>query len=333
MNMQGQRLLPLLYFPTTALFIDDNPLFLSAIRLKIDKKTPILLYDDPEKALDLLCKKTSRLDILIRNEVERLYAEEEACNLPANISTVLKLYLEIYNKYRFAEISTIVIDYSMPYLDGVALCREIKQLPIKKIMLTATAEHQKAVQLFNEGLIDYFIRKDSLDLHLELNNAIQKAQWDYFENVSQPLLDYLRARKQFSYLQEVQSISHTNRSFSEYYLLDSSGSTLFIDFDGKPTWFISKPSQELESYYDIALYQDADDAILKGLQNKNVVPFFFTEEDQQMPVNQWGGYLHEAISFPVFNGYYAVINGHVNYQLDEHKVFSYKEHLQEKQLV
>lgn len=46
-------------------------------------------------------------------------------------------------------------------------------------MLTATADHHAAVQLFNEGLIDYFILKDSLDMHVELNNAIQNAQFNY----------------------------------------------------------------------------------------------------------------------------------------------------------
>ncbi len=69
------------------------------------------------------------------------------------------IHREIYNSKRFLENTVLVIDYAMPVMHGMEVCKELSHLPIKKLMLTGEADDKLAVQAFNQKLINKFIRK------------------------------------------------------------------------------------------------------------------------------------------------------------------------------
>lgn len=321
----------LLYFPTTVLFIDDDPLFLSTIGFNLDKHTPFKLCEKPQDALALLQDAPSVHEELqhIITDLESTDAEvSDEYSLKANIRS---LYQTIYNAERFSYISTVVIDYSMPYLNGAELCEQLRASPVKKIMLTGEADHQTAVELFNQGLIDHFIIKNSPNMQAELTQAIQKAQLAYFEQASASLFDYLmKLPGSFKHIDLAKHAAHLfkDHSFSEYYVLDGAGSMLLIDRHGKTTWVIVKSANDIECYADIALDQDAPENIVQLLEEKSALPFFFTAADHQIPANQWAPYLHTTREFSgVDDHYYALIEDSSTYDLNSNKILFHSDYL------
>lgn len=323
----------LLYFPTTVLFVDDDPMFLSNIGFKIDKRIPIELCNKPQKSLELL-RSTSLVDDVIQKLFTNLDDDGDINMDLLFKNTIKKIHTEIYNEDRFTYISAVVIDYSMPNINGVELCKRIADIPTKKIMLTGEADHVTAVQLFNDGLIDSFIVKDSSKMAEELGAAIEKAQLAYFERVSAGLLDSLLgispifANDKFS--QHFQQVFRRSESL-EYYILDVSGSFLFVDDAGKSTWMIVKSDEEIESYYDIAVDQDAPQDIIRSLKERSMIPFFFTESDQKLPASKWLSYLHQAKKINGLEGhYYTVIKDNPIYRLEAENIFSHRDYLRKQ---
>ena len=91
-------------------------------------------------------------------------------------------YEKIYDDNRFAGISTVVLDYNMS-TDGLELSKQIRRncSYIKIIMLTGEADENLAIEAFNEGLIDKFIRKSSTTFFNEIKRYICKFNIEFFD--------------------------------------------------------------------------------------------------------------------------------------------------------
>ena len=198
-------------------------------------------------------------------------------------------------------------------------------------MLTGAADFQMATQLFNSGLIDHFIVKNPPEMRDQLNTSIQKMQAAYFEQASYPLLHCINKKNSClsepSFWQFIHDFFNEN-GFSEYYLIDESGSFLFIDYSGRPTWLVVKSTNEIESFYNIAVDNEAPEAVVSSLQKKEKIPFFFTEQDNKVPVSNWSAYLHDAQ--PLLESkhfYYAIVQNHPGYDLDKNKILLHRGYL------
>lgn len=326
----------LCYFPTTVLFVDDDPAFLFNIGFEMNGKIAVKTCEKPRDALELLEQQVTIKDLLDKSGI--YWNEKSSDNIPANWvmkTDIRNLYKEIYNPSRFSLISTLVMDYSMPGLNGAKLCEMLKDHPVKKIMLTGAADYSTAVELFNSGIIDHFIVKDSPKMAGQLNLAIHEAQKAYFEQASAPLIRSLPkdsfCLSDVTFWRFVSHFFYTNHFF-EYYVIDESGSVLFIDYAGRPTWIVVKSQNEIEGLWSVAYDNEAPAGVIQALEKKEKIPFFFVNEDEHVPVSDWARYLHPAISLPELDGYYyAVINDkHLSYCLDEDKLLSYKDYLEKR---
>jgi CheY-like chemotaxis protein len=56
-------------------------------------------------------------------------------------------------------ISVIVCDYAMPGMDGLEFFAQLGDPDIRRVLLTALCDEQRAVQAFNRGLIHQFVHK------------------------------------------------------------------------------------------------------------------------------------------------------------------------------
>lgn len=89
-------LLPLFSYPTTAVWVDDDPSFVATI--------PHLL--------------------------ESRYFKTFNEQITASSSSALReLSAQIC---RYNEVSVIVVDYDMPHMNGIDMCRLLKEKPVKK---------------------------------------------------------------------------------------------------------------------------------------------------------------------------------------------------------
>lgn len=321
-----------LYFPTTVLLVDDDKGFLTSVSLKLTRSIPAKLCDDPESALCLL-KENIYADNLENNLKKFILESKNQCeNECGKLYTRLPLYQEVYNSERFRHISTAIVDYSMPNINGRQFFEKLRESPIRKIMLTGEADYKMAVEMFNEGLIEKFVVKNSPDMMLKINESIEQATFDYFAALSAKidrLFSHHTPIETTNQIVEKFLLNHfISQRFSERYTLDGMGSTLFVDREGNVQWVIVKSSEEIDAYLDIAQDHEAPSEIINSLSSREKIPFFWTESDDKVPVYEWGRFLHSATYLD--KGYYfAYLSNPSSYPLDADMILSHQKYLEQ----
>jgi len=325
----------LCYYPTTVAIIDDSESFLAMIDKKMGKNQPRRLYSNPSLALQEInaaAKSGRQLENVLKNvPVEKV--EEMDVKLNADVIIDIdfnKLCLEAYNAERFGQVSTVLVDYSMPDMDGIEFCRNLKDKMIEKIMITAVADYKLAAQAFNEKIIDGFILKDAPHLFEDINSSITVAQDNYFKNIYgvDGILGCL-FRNQLpcdnrNYSKFLESIS-AQINFIEYYTLDKAGSILFLNEAAEQTYLMVKSNNDLDDLYAIAKDNGASKAILGALRDKKAAPVLISENDYAASVNDWKMYPLQVI--PSKEGYfYSLISGNSIDMLDLKRTVSFQQY-------
>jgi len=297
------------YSPTTVVLIDDDRKFLNSIEGLLDgNQACFQFFDNPKKTLDFLINKKS--DPFTKRCV--LSPEEEQLDHLTLDIDVRAIHQESRNPQRFAEISVVVSDYAMPAMNGLELCEQLKDKPYKKLLLTCEADEKLAVKAFNHGLIDQFVRKDAPNFEVTINQAIHDLQKHYFHDLSRTIVNTLvaDAMQPATFFTDPTFMQHFDEiakpvQMSEFYLMDSSGSFMFLDINGNPKWFAVKNEAEMQAFAEYA--RDADEKnpeVIKLLEERRVVPYFHTDEDLQTGAEDWLPYLHPAQKISGKDAYY-----------------------------
>ena len=181
------RLFPY-YFPTTAVFVDDNPSFLRSLALELPEELAFQTFENAEAALERINRTSSAPPLY-----QRCFTQIGLPGASANATEKLihldlsQIELEISNTERFQEVSVVVVDFDMPAIDGLEFCKRITNPRIRKILFTGVADEKIAVQAFNAGIIDRFIIKSQPDAVSAVRKAVLELQQRYFEAISETL--------------------------------------------------------------------------------------------------------------------------------------------------
>jgi CheY-like chemotaxis protein len=325
----------LCYHPTTTVLVDDNQDFLQVIKMELEQSLCCQAYIDPGKALHFF-----KHEYALKPFTQRCFMtspEERLDHLFFNLNLRL-IHKEIEAVKRFNEVAVVVLDYTMPRMNGLSLARELKALApnLQLILLTGEADHELAVQAFNEGIIDKFIKKSTPDLSHVLLEAIKALEHKYFVNLSQTIFDKLNGSSDkllrlhnpiFCQFFAELCVQH---QAVEYYLVDSSGSFVLINKYGEPTWLAVLTHDELIEFYQFALLEKAPVNVLEALQQKSKLPFFYSEQDLTIPPRDWLQYLHAAEQLHGTDFYYALSSNKALYNWHEHNLTSYQEFMAEQ---
>ena len=185
--------------------------------------------------------------------------------------------------------------------DAIELEQEVNELDIEEKDLTKAAKKlEKAIE---ELKIQYFKRRSSVifqSLPIESQNLL-----------SSP-----------AYQQVFESIQANSNSV-EYYLIDESGSFLFLDQCGEPTWFVVRKYHDIQAQYQLAEGLGVPEAILNLLRGHDNLLFMLSIEDERQPPERWGDYIHPAEALSE-NHCYAVITNRTKNKLQWNKVCCYQ---------
>ena len=189
----------------------------------------------------------------------------------------------IYDKIRFYHVAILVIDYEMPDINGIEFCQKLKDRKIFRIMLTAEADKDTAIKAFNNGLIDKFILKTNGKLYLEITFAVQELTQRYFKEISSSIINRHTSSigalfSNESYLQLFAEIVSKVQPV-EYYLVDNSGSFVFLDKDANPTWLIVKHKKELDEQVELLQGYDVPDQIIESVTKKEKYYFCYQKKN------------------------------------------------------
>lgn len=288
------------YHPSTATFVDDKKGFLKALKHRLPSHLIATYFSNPLNALlDIKNHDSFQYESLhpLFSMDEQLYESETH-----NSETYFGLRLdEIFNTAcdakRFSTQSVVIVDCMMPEIDGINFCRQLKEYPIKKIMLTANSDHTMAVKAFNEKIIDYFLLKDSPNLIPELTRAIEEMQQNYFNSLIERKLGGVLGKTvpllNNPFMVDFYEKLMRELNATEHYLLDRWGSMVFLGRDGTPTTLIISPASVLDTYAAIAEDQDYPKTAEALLTRKKLL-FFPTKMDCMRPVSDWSAFLLDA---------------------------------------
>ena len=303
--------IPMYYFPSTTLFLDDSPDFLLNFVLQLDEGVAYRIFDAPRKALDYIHQKTCALEIINRRNHQ---AEQGSMVIPPTI----------FNPHRFAEVSVVIIDYAMPGMDGLEFCRQIENQHIKKILLTGQADEKLAIQAFNEGLIHRYVKKNDVNAAQLITKSIYELQLAYFQGMSEKighergiLLPVCFQDKAFAAL--FQQICEEHKII-EYYMIDSSGSFLMLDEDANTSMLIVKREGDL--FLDAQRARENHEAttIIDSLARGDSISFLKNGELCSAPA-------HRLFADEPY--YYAYIKGNAFAEMRSQKILSYHRYLEE----
>ena len=329
-------------YPTMVLMVDDNPRFLMHLAAKLDSAFHFKFETDPRNALSLMSKKS-----LLQETLRSCFVgEDSGLELDIQEDAVHQYYRSIHfgnllklleNPDRFNEVSVIVVDYAMPGMNGIELCRALSKHPARKILLTGEADHRIAVEAFNEGLIHRFVLKQTQEnaLYEELNAVISEMQNVYFSTSSRRLLSALDLDALASDALLVEEVNRIQAQYQnlEFYLMNSRGTFLLMDETGRPQIFLCESFKTLESYAQMAQENGASSVLQKALLEKTHLPCLFRAKNEDLNFQDWDQAL-VPIHLSTESGFFCALTNQAPYGFESMKIASYdrfiEKHLKEE---
>jgi len=246
--------LPPIYFPTTVALIDDDPIFLERLQFTLSASpSSFLSFSSAVHAKQSLVPKIN----LQKGASTWLSRCEDSEGFEERVIDIKigAMHKELYIKNRFEEISCMVVDYQMPHVNGLELCRSIKNLKVQKILLTGAVDESFAIDALNSGVIDHYLDKSDPDLSIKLKQAITNAQKNYFWQRS------LGLWQETNFIDEVGALTDPvwlnyfykcQKDFQavEYYMIEAKGSFLFVDKAGKLGGLFTNTDETWNSVHD-----------------------------------------------------------------------------------
>ena len=296
------------YFPTKVILVDDNPSFLDNLGLKLSDNHLVETYSDPFEALEVIEQNVQNSVFGMLSDVMMEVNDEED---DSNHYTIDFNQLHALANKAYAEhpISVVIVDYSMPGLNGIEFCKRLSHIPALKIMLTGNTDFKLAVDAFNGGVIDKFLIKDTDHMLREITDSIGVCQDKFFIKSSNSLLNCLSASKN-TWIHSKEHMEHFKKiteelSIVEYYLLNATGTYLLLSKNGRRYYFTAFDDNQLEDYLDIAENTKADPVLLKKIRDKTHAPILINDEDYKIPASDWDCLLQSIERKGA--GYYCVI--------------------------
>lgn len=322
------------FHPTTVLIVDDDQLLIKTMETWLQAhRTPFVSFQNPKDAL--LYAHTQEQ----KHPVEKHFfsAYPDVANITELQRGDLLIKLETSNFFhllenpeRFSQVSVAIIDYDMPGMTGLEMCRALKDLPIKKIMLTGRASQNQAINAFNERIIDCFLSKHDPELENKLRAEIEQLQRAFFsENTETLKLACSLQETEFitdPVFQKIFLTSSNKHNVVEYYLNTHPPGLLMFTATGQPIMLLVYDQQRLRAHYEIAQEANAPQGLLHKLQSEQILPLFPTKSGyyEKYVKDNWQNYLWSAQKLNGHKDWYIsfLINeDFLNYGLDKFASF------------
>lgn len=280
------------YFPTQIALIDDDTNFLKSLAFSFPIDFPIYCFDQAWKALNYF-QNIIHVPHVSRALLLKFHDAYQRPPLEFSLNEDI-VFKHLREPTRFHEISTAVVDFLMPEMDGLALSKYINK-PIKKIILTGAADKDRTLQAFNAKQIDnYFLKNDAISMQM-IALCFEEYQHNYFANLTQSMRDFLGLHHYLNnkVFQNYFFGVMINRQIVEYYLIRP-GKFLCIDGAGKCYLLLVETSDTLFKHYEMAKQRNAPRELVDQLNAGGFVPYFPTDDFYYQPsIEDWTSYLYK----------------------------------------
>jgi len=269
--------LPIYHHPSLTVLIDDSDSFLKSLSFQLDPALASKSFHDTRSAIDWLDQQRgeSQRSGALHASYDTYPNAHEECNIAFDIDQIHRIS---FRRQRFLTPSVLVVDYSMPQMNGVQVCEALRHLPCKKILFTGVADEKIAVDAFNRGLIDRYIKKSDDDALDKLEAQIVALQREFFVARSAPLRDMLALHNYAfvsdqTFAQLVRDLVKEHR-IVEHYVYSNPAGILMYDQDGRAQLLVVETEASMNSHFEVACDNEAPDSLLNALRERCIVPWF-----------------------------------------------------------
>jgi CheY-like chemotaxis protein len=267
--------LPIYHHPSLTVLIDDSDSFLKSLSFQLDPALASKAFHDTRTAIEWLQERGQRHGSGLHPTYDTYPRSHEECSVAFDIDQIHRISFE---RQRFLTPSVVVVDYSMPQMNGVQLCEALRGLPCKKILFTGVADEKVAVDAFNRGLIDRYIKKSDDDALDRLESEITALQDEYFAARSGPLRDML-AVNNYGFVSDPAFVTLVRglikeHGIVEHYVYSSPAGILMYDSDGRAQLLVVETEASMDSHYEVACDNDAPASLLEALRERCIIPWF-----------------------------------------------------------
>ena len=269
------------FHPTTLLVLDDDPYYVESFKFHFGDQFPCVSYTQPERAIEhMLSQEAQRPsfdNLLARATQAPSVSQGQTENIGAGAAQIGRM---IADANRFRRVSVLVVDFDMPAMTGVQVCRAINHLPVRKLLLTGKAGVDTAISAFNEGVIDTFLTKHDPDIQKTLPRQILRLQDEYFKATTEALGAAL-SRQETPFLadagvREVIAGLVKSRGIVEHYVCARPSGVLMIDKSGVAMKLVVSDGEGQRAQWEVARENGAPQQLLELLATRRVLPLFPT---------------------------------------------------------
>lgn len=293
--------LPIYQHPSLTVLIDDSDNFLRSLSFQLDPALASKAFHDTSSALAWLHQQGGGCGEPAEGALSASYdtypRETDQCSVALDLDQIHRIS---FQAQRFMTPSVLVVDYSMPQMNGVELCEAVRHLPCKKILFTGAADEKVAVDAFNRGLIDRYIKKSDEHALDRLECEIHALQREYFSARSEPLRDLL-ALHSYSFVGDPAIAALVRdlvaeHGIVEHYLFPNPAGLLMYDTEGRAMLLAVETEAGMNAHYEIANDNGAPQALLDALQERRVIPYFHDGDGMYTGAfaNGWHKYIEPA---------------------------------------
>lgn len=284
---------PIYFHPSLTVLIDDSQSFLSNLAFQLGPSIASKAFRDTHSAIGWLeqqpgAKPGSRIEWAAGFDTYPSLRQQY--NVSADIGEIHRIS---FQPQRFLTPSVLVVDNAMRQMNGVQLCQALRHLACKVILIGGVADEKVAVDAFNGGLIDRYIRKSDDDALDQLKAAIMALQREYFAARSTPLLHMLKLHN-YGFMGDPVFAEQFNLLLSkhgivEYYVFPGPAGILLYDSAGKAQLMVVETEASMHSHYEVACDNDAPPSLLTALRERLVIPYFREGDGMYAPqfANAW----------------------------------------------
>jgi len=271
------NIIPVYYYPTKKIILDDDQAFLQSIALKLQNKSYLTLHSTTQ-AFSYFTKNIPEklLSFQLLYEHQSIQYKKILLNTPAH------------------EISVLIVDYYMPEMNGIEFLKNTKHLPCKKLLITSEKDFSIAVDAFNQGIIDGYIRKSDQDFIVSLQKMILDLEWKFFIEKSNEF--YYLHKIAAEYLKNTAVIQKfhqfiADNSIEKFCLIDTQGDFLAINSQEHLKYFILRSKKQLRELLLVAKEDGASYETINKIESGEAIPFFYEKKFWEIPASEWDGYL------------------------------------------
>lgn len=300
--------IPLCFYPTQIVFVDDNPDFLDALSVAFSNQFNVQTFDNTNTALRYINEYKREADLVANDEKPKPEGDSDAW-----VKRVLTHQnIKRFDELRIKEISVLVVDYSMPNMNGIEFCEKINNVSIKKILLTGHATPADAVKAFNNSTIHYYLKKNDTNMLQDLETAINQLQHAYFNELSSSLkaeaidsgTPFFADPRLANYFEE----ACKSLGAIEYYYLTNPSRFALRTRDERNFFCVIYTEEDIAEHLQILLEESAPKALYDAIESHKFVPLFQTADGFYEPgINDAEANIHPAVHIVGGVNYYCAI--------------------------